>query len=155
MLPFAAIRGLFEVRVESQEHGVGIIPSVEAEMRERMAEPYLSAEECLEKAMKLMGEGDILANDQKFQLAIDRYIAAFAAMHIICVGRRRAVCKSSFYLICPSVRLFGLINIRKRQDLNVICLESECDEVEEKSTSTLGRHTLTFAEGPMHGLNVF
>jgi hypothetical protein len=103
LLPFGLVKGLDDVKVISQDSGVAIDKDIENEMRRLMEVPYESAESCLDKTKKFMDEGDALtegvAGDADgtgfvapdYLGAIEKYIEAFAAMHIVCVKHRRSI----------------------------------------------------------------
>ncbi|MCJ1250940.1 hypothetical protein MMC30_008168 [Trapelia coarctata] len=90
--PFGIVKGLHEVRVVGEHY-----PSVERAMREGMATPYKSAEECLEEAEKLKDEGNKAGNNKNYEEAIELYERAFLAMHIVCEGRRRSVWADEYF----------------------------------------------------------
>ena len=103
LLPFGMVKNLRSVRVISQDSGFVIDPDIESEMRKINAVPYDTAETCLDKAKKLMDEGDRLCegkNDDDsgtahvppdYLGAVEKYIDSFAAMHIVCIKRRRSI----------------------------------------------------------------
>ena len=103
LLPFGNVKNLRDVKVLSSESGVIIDKSVEEEMRRIISAPYDTAEVCLDKTKKLMDEGDRLtegvdgdvngngATSPNYLGAVEKYIEAFAAMHIVCIKRRRSI----------------------------------------------------------------
>jgi hypothetical protein len=103
LLPFGVVKNLNDVEVQSHGPGITIDKSVEDEMRQQMAIPYETAESCLDQTKRLMDEGDRLAEGVEgdssgngyvapdYHAAIEKYIASFAAMHIICIKRRRSI----------------------------------------------------------------
>jgi hypothetical protein len=103
LLPFGLVKNLDDVKVISQDAGVIIDKDIENEMRRLMDVEYESAESCLDKTKKFMDEGDQLTEgvagdaDGKghvapnYLAAIEKYIEAFASMHIVCVNRRRSI----------------------------------------------------------------
>jgi hypothetical protein len=103
MLPLGMVKNLGDVKVQSQDSGIVIDKDIEDEMRRQMAIPYETAEACLDQTKKLLDEGDRLAEGIEgdsdgngsilpdYYAAIEKYTASFAAMHIVCVKRRRSI----------------------------------------------------------------
>lgn len=90
--PFGMVKGLHEVRVEGEHY-----PSLEKAMRDNMALPYKSAEECLEEAATLKDEGNEALKSKRYQEAITLYVRSFLAIHIVCEGRRRSVWGDEYF----------------------------------------------------------
>lgn len=92
LLPFGAVKGLHDIRVEGNHYD-----SVEKAMREAMAVPYVSPEQCLEDAEKLKTEGNAALQNKDYKRAIQLYEQSFGAVHIICSGRRRSIYGESYF----------------------------------------------------------
>lgn len=90
--PFRMVKGLHEVRVEGERY-----PSVEKSMKDGMAIPYKSAEECLEEATKLKDAGNEALKTKQYKEAINLYERSFLAIHIVCEGRRRSVWGDEYF----------------------------------------------------------
>lgn len=90
--PFGMVKGLHEVRVEGEHY-----PSLEKAMRDNMAQPYKSAEECLEEAATLKDEGNEALKNKRYKEAIKLYVRSFLAIHIVCDGRRRSVWGDEYF----------------------------------------------------------
>ena len=86
------VKGLHEVRVEGERY-----PSVEKSMKDGMAIPYKSAEECLEEATKLKDAGNEALKTKQYKEAINLYERSFLAIHIVCEGRRRSVWGDEYF----------------------------------------------------------
>ncbi|RDW76187.1 hypothetical protein BP5796_07008 [Coleophoma crateriformis] len=84
--PFGRIKGLEDFRIIGHH-----LSSVEREVREEQAVPSKTARECLEDTTRLKDEGNVAYKGEKWDEALQLYIKAFAAMYIICNGRRRSV----------------------------------------------------------------
>lgn len=84
--PFGALKRLARVRVEGE-----FDEGVEKSMRAKMAEEQTSPEECLERGNALKDQGNLLLKAKKPKEALELYMKAFEAIHIICVGRYRGV----------------------------------------------------------------
>ena len=90
--PFGLIKDLYDVKVEG-EHYDSLVKS----MKDAMTEPYMSVEECLEKATKLKDEGNEALRQTKYREAIHLYEQSFLAIHIVCEGRRRSIWADAFF----------------------------------------------------------
>jgi hypothetical protein len=93
ILPFGKVKGLHETRITGA-HDKGI----EAAMREEMAVPYTSAEECVDAATTIRLQGHKAAEDKDFLKAIDLYCQAFEKIHIRCDGRRRNIYSDAWFV---------------------------------------------------------
>ncbi|KIW00551.1 uncharacterized protein PV09_07906 [Verruconis gallopava] len=103
LLPFGNVKNLRDTKVISEDPGITVDKDIEDEMRKRMLTPYKSAEQCLGESKKLMEEGDkfceAVEGDSNgkgnatpdYHAAIEKYIESFAAMHIVCIKRRRSI----------------------------------------------------------------
>jgi tetratricopeptide (TPR) repeat protein len=90
--PFGRVKGLYEVRVEGAHYS-----SVEKAMRDQMAVPYKSAEDCLEEATRLKDAGNGALRNKQYKEAIKLYEQSFLAIHIVCDGRRRSVWGDEYF----------------------------------------------------------
>ena len=90
--PFGLVKDLHSVNVGG-EHYESVVKS----MKDAMAEPYESAEECLERATSLKDEGNEALRQMKYKEAIHLYERAFLAIHIVCQGRRRSIWADAFF----------------------------------------------------------
>ncbi|TKA74149.1 hypothetical protein B0A49_04998 [Cryomyces minteri] len=90
--PFGRVKGLYDVRVQG-EH----FPSLAKAMKDAMEVPYASPEECLNNCTKLKDAGNAALQKNDYQSALDLYIRAFAAMHIICVGHHRSIWGDAYF----------------------------------------------------------
>ena len=90
--PFGAVKRLSEVVVKGEHYG-----SIEKAMRDAMALPYKSPDECLEEASRLKDEGDAALQAKRYQTAVELYEKAFLAIHIVCEGRRRSIFAETFF----------------------------------------------------------
>jgi hypothetical protein len=91
LLPFEQIKGLYSMEVS------GYSPEVQAELERRMAVPIPSLIECCESAATLMEQGDGAIASSSPQEALDLYIKAFHAIHILIHGRTRRVLADVFF----------------------------------------------------------
>ena len=90
--PFGIVKGLYSVNVEGERY-----ESLVKSMKDAMAEPYKSVEECLENATKLKDEGNEALRQMKYKEAIRLYERSFLAIHIVCQGRRRSIWADAFF----------------------------------------------------------
>ncbi|MCJ1259936.1 hypothetical protein MMC24_007775 [Lignoscripta atroalba] len=90
--PFSMVKGLQDVRVQG-EH----FQSVEKAMKDGMAIPYKSVEDCLEEASKLKDAGNAALGKKQYKEAIKLYEKSFLAIHIVCEGRRRSVWADQYF----------------------------------------------------------
>lgn len=91
LLPFDRIKGLHEAVVRNYDE------SVEEELRRGMAIPYDPPEKCLEDATNYMDAGVVAMEKKQYKEALDIYMKAFFAMHILCNGRERLVLADPFF----------------------------------------------------------
>jgi hypothetical protein len=91
LLPFEKIKGLYHMEVN------GYAPEVEAELERRMAIPIPTLIECCESAASLMEKGDQIITSNNPQEALDCYLQAFHAIHILIHGRTRRVLADVFF----------------------------------------------------------
>jgi hypothetical protein len=91
LLPFEQIKGLYSMEVS------GYSPEVQAELERGMAVPIPSLIECCESATTLMEQGDEALVSNNPQEALDLYIKAFHAIHILIHGRTRRVLADVFF----------------------------------------------------------
>lgn len=91
LLPFGMVKGLYEVAVE------GYDDSVEQELRRTMDTPYDTVQKCLEDCVALMESGDRELNAGHAEGALELYIKAFQAIHILISGRTRRVFADSYF----------------------------------------------------------
>lgn len=86
LLPFGAVKNLGELYIIGPHY-----PSVEKALRETMTIPVKTPEVCLEEAHTLKDQGNALLQQGKYRDAIAKYEASFAAIFILCKGRRRDI----------------------------------------------------------------
>ncbi|KAJ4299524.1 NADH dehydrogenase [ubiquinone] 1 alpha subcomplex assembly factor 3 [Kalmusia sp. IMI 367209] len=91
LLPFGDVKGLYETKFEEYDEGIA------AELRQRMAVPYPTIQECCEQSATMMEEGDHLFAEKHFQDALDTYVKSFDAIHIKVSGRSRRVLADHFF----------------------------------------------------------
>jgi hypothetical protein len=91
LLPFEHVKGLYHMTVNNYAD------SVEKELKRRMEVPVPSLASCCERATLHMGKGDALILAGKPQEALDTYIEAFHAIHILIHGRTRRVLADVFF----------------------------------------------------------
>ena len=90
--PFGCVKGLRELRIEGAHHG-----SLERALRAAQAEPYDAPQKCLQEAMALKEAGNEALGKRDPRRAIELYFASFEKIHIVCVGRRRAIWADAFF----------------------------------------------------------
>ena len=90
--PFGIVKGLYDV----QFHG-DIYDSVKKTMKDLMAIPYKSVEECLEEATLLKEEGNKALGRKEYREAIKLYEQSFLALHIVCDGRKRSIWGDAYF----------------------------------------------------------
>ncbi|KAH9860897.1 hypothetical protein IAQ61_010632 [Plenodomus lingam] len=91
LLPFEHIKGLYSLEIR------GYDPSVEAELRRRMAVPLPTLVEYLDQATDLLVKGDAILKANQPEQALEVYVQAFKAIHIIINGRTRRVLADVFF----------------------------------------------------------
>lgn len=82
--PFTMIKGLQAARVEGKVDDVLV-----KDFYRRIAEPYESPEQCLQKCDALREAGLQALKAENYEQAIKLFEQSFGAMHIVVVGRRR------------------------------------------------------------------
>lgn len=90
--PFGMVKGLNTVSVHGEHYA-----SLQKSMRDAMAIPPSSPEECLDAATKLKDAGNAALAKNNPHEALKLYNDAFAAIHIICRGRRRHIWADAFF----------------------------------------------------------
>lgn len=90
--PFGMVKGLNSVEVQGEHYA-----SIEKSMRDAMAVPHTSPEECIETATKLKDTGNAALAKGNCHEALDLYNRAFAAIHVVCNGRRRHIWADAFF----------------------------------------------------------
>ena len=91
-MPFGIVKGLSEVDVRGECYD-----SVQRTLKEEMAVPNKSPEQCLEEATKLKDAGNEALTKTQYLAAIRLYEESFLAMHIVCKGRSRWVWADAFF----------------------------------------------------------
>ncbi|KAH9862908.1 hypothetical protein J1614_011001 [Plenodomus biglobosus] len=91
LLPFEHIKGLNSVETR------GYNPSVETELRRRMAIPIPTIVEYFDCATDLLVQGDAMLAANRPAEALETYNQAFKAIHIIITGRTRHVLADVFF----------------------------------------------------------
>jgi tetratricopeptide (TPR) repeat protein len=89
---FGLVKRLQEVHVEGPHS-----EKLEKTMREEMAVPEDSPEKCLEDATKLKEAGNQALKKGNPQLAVEMYIQAFKAIHIVCIGHYRGIWADTWF----------------------------------------------------------
>ncbi|KAL5119390.1 hypothetical protein ACEQ8H_002659 [Pleosporales sp. CAS-2024a] len=90
LLPFGQIKDLYAKQVN------GYSRTVQLELEKGMATPIASLAECCESAADLMLQGDAMVSSDA-KAALDAYMAAFKAIHILIHGRTRRVLADAFF----------------------------------------------------------
>lgn len=93
MIPFGRVKGLHSVEVDGQ-HDNSIFRAMKAEMDT----PYMTAEECLDRATKKKEEADAAILKKDHSRAIELFWQAFEEMHIPCEGRRRNIYGDAWFV---------------------------------------------------------
>jgi hypothetical protein len=91
LLPFEAIKGLYETEVEGYDE------SVKSELERLMAKPVDTLQKCCEDGAEFMQQGDQTLAEGDATKALDLYIQAFRSIHIIITGRTRRVLGDPFF----------------------------------------------------------
>lgn len=91
LLPFTQIKGLYQMEVRG--YADGIKRALEA----GMAVPIRGLAECCDAAVCEMERGDAEMQEGRAQEALDAYIAAFRAIHILIHNRTRRVLADVFF----------------------------------------------------------
>jgi hypothetical protein len=101
LLPFTAIKGLHDTQV------TGFAPDVKSALAHGMAVPLPSVTQCCESAASHMALGDVAMAAHNPSAALDAYIAAFHAIHILIHGRTRRVLADVFFHVALSSGRFA------------------------------------------------
>ncbi|KAF2465282.1 uncharacterized protein BDR25DRAFT_396286 [Lindgomyces ingoldianus] len=91
LLPFENVKGLYEVEVQGYDEGVKL------ELERRMAIPYDSVQACCERSTAFMESGDRAMAEGRPDQALQLYVKALHAIHIIVDGRTRRVLADNFF----------------------------------------------------------
>lgn len=132
--PFGLVKGLHSLSV----NGAKVLPSVEEALKKEQAVPDPSPEECLERATALKDTGNKSLRSGNYAEALQKYIGAFAAIHITVSGRKRHIHADGYYMRecasgvyvgqrCDYVRLI----IRVKLVANIIQVYLKCKDWEE------------------------
>jgi hypothetical protein len=89
--PFGMIKKLKNVEIN------GIQQPMKTHVRRLMAVPEESQEKCLEEATRFKDLGVVALKKGDPDTGLDLFFKAFAAMHIICIGRHRLVWADSWF----------------------------------------------------------
>jgi hypothetical protein len=101
--PWGEVRNLHSLTVEGPHDD-----DVVEELRKAMAEPYPTPVECLERCEVFKNAGNAAFKASKWDVALDQYVKAFEAIHIIVDGRRRHIWGEGwFYGQLPSGKWRG------------------------------------------------
>jgi len=84
--PFGQVKDLQQVEINGLHD-----QKLEEALREQMAVPNKSAEDCLDEAMSLKELGNKYLLEKDHWRAVHLYEASFRELHVICDGRRRSV----------------------------------------------------------------
>ncbi|KAK3058727.1 hypothetical protein LTR09_000292 [Extremus antarcticus] len=94
LLPFGVVKDLRELVVSGDPKP---LPSIETELREQQKMPHQSAEQCLREATQLKFEGNSELTAGHLRSALQKYVEAWEAMHIVIRGRKRHIHADIFY----------------------------------------------------------
>ena len=94
LLPFGVVKGLQSFEV----HGQKVLPSVKESLTKTQNTPEPTPEECLDRATSMKDEGNKLLQAGQFREALQKYIDAFAAIHINVAGRVRTIYADGYYI---------------------------------------------------------
>ncbi|KAF7514690.1 hypothetical protein G7054_g15093 [Neopestalotiopsis clavispora] len=94
ILPFGTVKNLRQVDITGEP---APLASIEAEMREEMAKPYPSPEQCLVETTRLKDAGNTELKAGRYQAALDLYTQAWAAMFIVVKGKARHVHGEAYF----------------------------------------------------------
>ena len=90
--PFGEVKGLFDVEFDGE-----IYSSVKKTVKDLMAVPYKTVEECLDEGIKLKEKGNEALGKKEYKEAIKLYEQSFLAIHIVCDGRRRSIWGDAYF----------------------------------------------------------
>ncbi|KAJ4364007.1 hypothetical protein N0V83_009462 [Neocucurbitaria cava] len=91
LLPFEQVKGLYHMDIS------GYAQEVKDELERRMAKPIPTLQQCCETAFELMTQGDTVLAANNASEALQLYIQAFKAIHILIHGRTRRVLADVFF----------------------------------------------------------
>ena len=90
--PFGEVKGLFDVEFDGE-----IYSSVKKMVKDLMAVPYKSVEECLDEGNKLKEKGNEALGKKEYKEAVKLYEQSFLAIHIVCNGRQRSIWGDAYF----------------------------------------------------------
>ena len=94
LLPFGVVKDLQSFDV----HGLKVLPSVKESLTKTQSIPEPTPEECLDQATLIKDEGNKLLLSGEYRQALQKYIDAFAAIHILVSGRGRTIYADGHYI---------------------------------------------------------
>lgn len=94
LLPFGDIKDLYNCDVQGEK----VLPSVKESLAKAQATSEPSLEQCLEVARLLQEEGVREIQAGRFGSALQRFIEAFASIHILINGRSRYIYADGYYI---------------------------------------------------------
>ena len=94
LLPFGDVKDLQSFSI----HGQKVLPSVDESVKKAQAKPEPALEQCLESATALKEDGNRAMQAGDHREALQRYIDAFAAIHIRVQGRLRYIYADGYYI---------------------------------------------------------
>lgn len=92
--PFGEVKDLSDVIIKGDPTPY---PSLERDLRQKMAQPHTSPEVCLAEATRLKDLGNVELQEKRYAKAIDFYHQAWFAMHIVIRGRARHIHADAFF----------------------------------------------------------
>ena len=92
LIPFGRVKGLFGVDIQGEHYN-----SIEKRMRDEMAVPYDTPEQCLEEGNRLKDAGNVQLQKQNYHEAIRLYEQSFLAIHVVISHRRRSIWGDAFF----------------------------------------------------------
>jgi hypothetical protein len=92
--PFGRQKGLYATRIKGEHYD-----SIEKSLRETMATPYPSVENCLEEATRLKDAGNVALKNKQYHEALNLYRESFLHLMIVCDGRRRSVWGDAYFQV--------------------------------------------------------
>lgn len=101
--PWGEVRNLHSFSVEGPHDD-----DVVEELREAMDEPYPSPADCLERCEAFKDAGNAAFKASKWETALEQYVKAFEAIHIVVDGTRRSIwAEGYFYGTLPTGKWRG------------------------------------------------
>ncbi|KAL8821757.1 MAG: hypothetical protein Q9191_007246 [Dirinaria sp. TL-2023a] len=94
LLPFGMVKDLQRFDVRGQK----VLPSVKESLTQTQDTPEPTPEECLDRATSIKDEGNKLLLAGEHRQALQKYIDAFAAIHIDVSGRTRSIYADGYYI---------------------------------------------------------